>query len=147
MNNSIREYLEREMIVPQKYKQHIFVSGTLTLLWTLIGVRFGSYWFYIAMFMLLVFISGIISVSKFLSRELTLKRKLIIQTIIYINWFIQISLLETIIFTYEYGWQIGIALLYLPSVITPIILSLTTSIMLKKSAWHVKQSDQVKLQL
>ena len=99
------------------------------------------------MFMLLVFISGIISVSKFLSRELTLKRKLIIQTIIYINWFIQISLLETIIFTYEYGWQIGIALLYLPSVITPIILSLTTSIMLKKSAWHVKQSDQVKLQL
>ena len=147
MNNSIREYLEREMIVPQKYKQHIFVSGTLTLLWTLIGVRFGSYWFYIAMFMLLVFISGIISVSKFLSRELTLKRKLIIQTIIYINWFIQISLLETIIFTYEYGWQIGIVLLYLPSVITPIILSLTTSIMLKKSAWHVKQSDQVKLQL
>lgn len=53
--------------------------------------------------------------------------------------------METIIFTYEYGWQIGILLLYLPSVITPIILSLTTSIMLKKECMARKtiRSSQI----
>lgn len=130
--NNIIEYIKRNMLPEKQYKKSILMSGIITCMGLLFGFILGPLWVQLGMFMLIVFVICTVIVFNLMSKKLTLKRQLIVQTIIYANLCLQLGTLEAIIYTSEYGMDINMFLLYLPVIIIPIVLCITTSIMLKK---------------
>ena len=126
----INEYINEDMINPAKYKNQVSFSGVVVFLGLWASVISQS--FYIFPLMLLLFIVSLIVVLKVKSSQLTLKKKLIIQTIIYFNWFLQFELLATMFFVYEFGWNFGVVLLYLPAILISITLCIVKAQNLKK---------------
>ena len=78
----INEYINEDMINPVKYKNQVSFSGVVVFLGLWASVISQS--FYMFPLMLLLFIASLIVVLKVKSSQLTLKKKLIIQTIIYL---------------------------------------------------------------
>lgn len=134
---SIEEYVKDDMIAPTNYKNQILLSGIIVFLGLWAGVI--SQRFFILVCMFLLFIISFIIVLKSKTSGISLRKKLIIQTIIHFNWLLQFELLASLFFVHEFGINFGIFLLYLPAAICSIILCITKSINFKR-----KKTNQFK---
>lgn len=120
------------MIEPKNYKKYIAYSGIALFIGIWIALTFLSECLYILGMMIIIFVASICIVSSFKATDLTLKKKLIIQTIIYLNWFLQFELSATMICVSEFGFNFLIILLYLPAIIISVVLCITKAHNLKK---------------
>ncbi len=126
------EYLNKEMIAVDDYKT-VAISSGLIMFWGIIPAIFvGSYWSYIGIGMLLMFAVCMCLIFHLMSNELTLKKKIQIQALIFLSWYLQFSSLSTSIFIVTYGINYKLIFIYLPSVLVSLLSFILTSIMLKK---------------
>ena len=109
----IMEYVSGAMIDPKNYKKFLLVSGCVAMFGIIPGVLLKSYWLYIGVVMLLIFFICVCIMFGLSFKELTLKRKIKIQALIYVCWYLQIGLLSAIIYTHTYGINYKLFLLYL----------------------------------
>lgn len=142
---NIIEYINHEMFSSNEYNKFVLASGAWVILGLICGLVLGLRSLYIALVMVMIFLLSICAVLMLKFKTLTITRKLIIQTIVCVSWFLQIVLLETIIFTTEYGWHLSILLLYLPGVLTPIIAGMVTSLIIKKQTIIFKKVRSIQL--
>lgn len=139
---NLMEYLESGLIrdsSPKIYRTLVSGSGGWTLIGLIYGLVLKNYWIYLSVFMLVAFLVAATIVIVLSSRKLTIRRRLVIQTVISISWVVQISLIEIIIFTMAYGWHICLLLLFFPTILIPLLLGIRTSRMIKKEGYISKK--------
>lgn len=141
----IMEYVRGAMIDPKNYKKFLLVSGCVAMFGIIPGVLLKSYWLYIGVVMLLIFFICVCIMFGLSFKELTLKRKIKIQALIYVCWYLQIGLLSAIIYTHTYGINYKLFLLYLPSLLLCLFLFIATSVMLKNGKFTPKHNSTTKV--
>lgn len=134
----IIEYLNTEMIATKDYRKFMLGSGLLVLWGIVPGILLRSYWIYIGIAMLLIFVICTCITFSLMSKELTLKTKIVIQSLIFVCWYFQIGLISAIIFIHEYGINYKLIFLYLPSLLVCAFLFILTSIMLQNGRFTPK---------
>ena len=139
---NLTEYLKNGFIMnssPKIYRSLIYGSGGWSLIGLIYGIILKKYWILISLFMVLAFFAAITIVIVLSFGKLTIKKRIIIQTIINLSWVLQISLMEIIIFTMTYGWCVWLLLLFLPTIVIPLSLGIIIHIRLKKDSYISKK--------
>lgn len=133
--NNLIEYMKLGLTIKpdsKRFRRLVGASGIWTIIGFLYGIILGGYWKYIAIIMVITFLCAVVGVFVLSRQCLTIKNRLILQSIIYLSWNWQLILLETIIFTMAYGFGVHVLLLHLPSVLIPLLLGMKTAKMLKR---------------
>lgn len=149
--DNIANYIISGLGIPPEPKQFkLLISGPA--IWSLFcfvpGSVLGGYWLLLSILMLLSSFIAMILVFRLSSKELTIKRRLILQLIIYSSYVLQFSLSEMLIFTMKYGFNIFLLLLYIPLILIPVLLGFRNSKRLRKSViFDLKQAAHSRVRI
>ena len=138
-------------VAPDKKRYRKRVVGPI-LLFVLGGIVPGiilrSYWLQMTFSLLVIATISTLTVFVVSSKSLTLKRCLIIDSIIYSAWVSEISILELMYFSMWQGVQGTILLLYLPTLVLPVLMGLKTHrVLMKDTEYDPENEVQSKIKL
>lgn len=132
--NNVKRYVENgTTLMSSKDYRFLVLGGSC---WSLVGLGYGlilkGCFQSIALIMITIAVVLISLTFIFSIKKLTLKKRLILDTIIVANWVLQMSLLMAIIYIKSYGVNLYMILLYIPIVLFPIVFGFKTAKNLKK---------------
>ena len=127
-SNQYIKYIEAGLSISPSKRQFRKIALGPFLLVLLMGVIpcvvLGGYWLILLSIMLVTSIAMTLLTFIFSSKSLTTMNQLIIQSLIYSNWFFQIVMLQTMFYLIVYGVNFKLILIYMPPLITPLVLGL-----------------------
>ena len=109
------------------------------------GVILKSYWLYMSVILLIVSLACILIVFVLSSRDLSLTKRLCLDTVIYGVWVLELSILELMYFTMWKGLTPWFLLIYLPVILVPLFSGIKIHKALKKSDYNSKKIVQSNL--
>ncbi len=123
--NVVSAYIQSGLGIPPVPKQFRKTAIAPFFMVLLIGVYpgaiLGSYWLVLSLVMIVSSLAMAVSVFVLSKKELTLHNRLTMQAVSYSNWIIQIVLIQTLYYTTIYGVDLWMALMYLPPIVTPLL--------------------------
>lgn len=131
--NNVLEYIKSGLgIAPKKEEFRKIVSGPVIMafiLGLLPGTILGGYRLILSIVMVVTSVFALIWVLILSAHKFTVKNRLILQTIIYIDFILQISLLELILFEPS----IFLGIFYLSPVLIPVLLGIKATKKIRKN--------------
>lgn len=132
---NISKYITSGAIFAKNKKAYRKNSSGPVLLTILAGIVPGvvlrGYYLCLTAILVILAFSCALSVYRITSNILTLKKKLILETIIYGTWVSELSILEFMYFTMWKGVNFWVLLIYLPVILVPIFAGIKANKMMK----------------
>ena len=135
-------YVSKGAILGNSTKQYRNNSLGPLLLTILVGSVPGivllGYWIYLSFLMLLLGLVCIFTVYMISKKTLSLKRCLVLDTIIFGTWILELSIIEFMYLSMWQGINLLIGLIFIPTFILPVSAALKTHKALKKPVYNSK---------
>lgn len=151
MTNSIEIYIKSGLGIepnPKNFRKFAWGSLLLVSYWGVPpGIILGKPWSFISILMIVSSLLAVIIVHITSKQEMTIRNRLLMQGLIYLNWVFQLSLVQILFFTMAYGFNIILIVICLPQIITPLVLGFWHANRLKKGTNTVKTTLSTKLGL
>lgn len=125
------EYIKTGLGLAPDRKLHIKMSsGPLLMAFTLgllPGIVLNGAWLVLSMTMLSITVAAFIAVTVISSTGMTVKNRLILQVIIYSSFILAFCFVDVMYYAVVYGFNAVVVIIFIPSVITPVLLGIMMS--------------------
>ena len=144
------KYIKSGLGFPPERKRFLMQAGIPLILALFVGLIPGivmkGHWLFISVTMLLVSFVNILLIFHFSKDPLTVRKRLILQTVIFSSDIVQIFLVQCIYFTLQYDTYLWLLVLLVPILVIPLLLGLKGAKMIRKdSEYNAKAMTSSKI--